>query len=107
MLRLQSSILGHFKSIFIKLYAGAGYTARATANVLFQGVYGGGHRWEYLYTRWDAILDIFIACLDQTLFQIYMKTKSSKKGLEQRNRFRLFSFWEWEFPFSLNELGFF
>lgn len=53
MLRLQSSILGHFKSIFTKLYAGAGYTARATANVLFQGVYGGGgHWWEYLYTRW-------------------------------------------------------
>ena len=29
----------------------AGNTPRATANVLFQGVYGGGYSWEYLYTR--------------------------------------------------------
>ena len=30
----------------------AGYTAPATANVFFPGLYGGGYWWEYLYTRW-------------------------------------------------------
>ncbi|MDP1420386.1 DUF2690 domain-containing protein [Peribacillus simplex] len=40
------------KSCYTKQVNDAGYTARATANVLFQGEYGAGYWWEYLYTRW-------------------------------------------------------
>ncbi|WIY58947.1 DUF2690 domain-containing protein [Bacillus arachidis] len=40
------------KSCYTRQVNDAGYTARATSNVLFQRVYGGGYWWEYLNTRW-------------------------------------------------------
>ena len=55
-----------------------------------------------------AKLNIYSMIWSNFVLNLHEDQKLKKKSMEQKNRFRLFSFWEkWESLFSPNELGLF